>query len=164
MASKSRECFPGLRLPRRFSSAAEFPSCWTRYHRNSLPSPITQVLQLALKAHDSLPIGTVIAEPGRYNVEIEALERNRQDDKINWITAIFMGAFHVGAIAALFFFTWKAFFVACFLWWVSGSLGIGMSYHRLLTHRGYKTPKWVEYFLTVCATLALEGEIGRAHV
>ena len=44
-----------------------------------------------------------------------------------------------------------------FLWWVSGSLGIGMAYHRLLTHRGYKTPKWVEYFLTVCATLALEG-------
>ena len=24
-----------------------------------------------------------------------------------------------------------------------------MGYHRLLTHRGYKTPKWVEYFLTV---------------
>ena len=68
-----------------------------------------------------------------------------------------MALFHVGAIAALFFFTWKALFVAMFLWWVSGSLGIGMSYHRLLTHRGYKTPKWVEYFLTVCATLALEG-------
>src|SRR5947209_530155 len=129
----------------------------TRYHRNSLRWPITQVLQLALKTHGSLPIGKVISKPGRYNVEIEALERNRQDDKINWITAIFMGAFHVGAIAALFFFTWKAFFVACFLWWVSGSLGIGMGYHRLLTHRGYKTPKWVEYFLTVCATLALEG-------
>jgi stearoyl-CoA desaturase (delta-9 desaturase) len=32
-----------------------------------------------------------------------------------------------------------------------------MGYHRLLTHRGYKTPKWVEYFLTTCATLALEG-------
>jgi sn-1 stearoyl-lipid 9-desaturase len=99
----------------------------------------------------------VITEPGGTHLEIEALERNRQDDKINWITAIFMAAFHVGAIAALFFFTWKAFFVACFLWWVSGSLGIGMGYHRLLTHRGYKTPKWVEYFLTVCATLALEG-------
>jgi len=68
-----------------------------------------------------------------------------------------MSLFHIGAIAALFFFTWKALFVAMFLWWVSGSLGIGMAYHRLLTHRGYKTPKWVEYFLTVCATLALEG-------
>jgi fatty-acid desaturase len=32
-----------------------------------------------------------------------------------------------------------------------------MGYHRLLTHRGYKTPKWVEYFLTLCATLTLEG-------
>jgi stearoyl-CoA desaturase (delta-9 desaturase) len=43
------------------------------------------------------------------------------------------------------------------LWLVSGSWGIGMGYHRLLTHRGYRTPKWVEYFLTVCATLTLEG-------
>ena len=32
-----------------------------------------------------------------------------------------------------------------------------MGYHRLLTHRGYKTPKWIEYFLTMCGTLALEG-------
>ena len=68
-----------------------------------------------------------------------------------------MALFHVGAIAALFFFTWKALFVAIFLWWVAGSLGIGMAYHRLLTHRGFKTTKWVEYFLTICATLALEG-------
>jgi stearoyl-CoA desaturase (delta-9 desaturase) len=86
---------------------------------------------------------------------------NRKDraksDGFNWGTAIAMGLFHVGAIAALFYFTWSAFFVAVFLWWVSGSLGIGMSYHRLLTHRGYKTPRWIEYFLTWCATLALEG-------
>jgi sn-1 stearoyl-lipid 9-desaturase len=79
------------------------------------------------------------------------------EDEINWVTASFMILFHVCAVAALFFFTWKALFVALFLWWVSGSLGIGMGYHRLLTHRGYKTPKWVEYALTICATLALEG-------
>ena len=79
------------------------------------------------------------------------------ENQINWITATFMILFHLGAVAAFFFFTWKAFFVAVALWWVSGSLGIGMSYHRLLTHRGYKTYPWVEYFLTLCATLALEG-------
>ena len=91
-------------------------------------------------------------------MELEAIGRNHAgDDQINWVTAIFMFLFHAGAVAALFFFSWKAFFVACFLWWVAGSLGIGMGYHRLLTHRGYKTPKWVEYFLTICATLALEG-------
>jgi len=91
-------------------------------------------------------------------MELEALNRKAAaDNEINWVTAGFMAVFHIGAIAALFFFTWKAFFLACFLWWVSGSLGVGMGYHRLLTHRGYRTPKWVEYFLTVCATLALEG-------
>jgi stearoyl-CoA desaturase (delta-9 desaturase) len=68
-----------------------------------------------------------------------------------------MMLFHLGAIAALFFFTWKALFVAIFLWWLTGSVGIGICYHRLLTHRGYKTPKWVEYCMTVCAVLALEG-------
>ena len=76
---------------------------------------------------------------------------------INWVTASFMAIFHIGAIAALFFWSWQAFVVTLFLWWVSGSLGIGMGYHRLLTHRGFKTPKAVEYFLTLCGTLALEG-------
>jgi len=91
-------------------------------------------------------------------MQLEALQRKQAAaNEVNWVTASFMGMFHIGAVAALFFFTWKAFFVALFLWWVSGSLGIGMGYHRLLTHRGYKTPKWVEYFLTICATLALEG-------
>ena len=76
---------------------------------------------------------------------------------LNWTTTSFMLLFHVGAIAALFFFSWKALAIAVVLYWVAGSLGIGMGYHRLLTHRGYKTPRWVEYFLTVCGTLALEG-------
>jgi fatty-acid desaturase len=81
----------------------------------------------------------------------------KKDTSINWLTTMFMVIFHIGAIAALFMFSWKALFVGLFFYWVAGSLGIGMCYHRLLTHRGYKCPKWVEYFLTVCATLALEG-------
>lgn len=74
-----------------------------------------------------------------------------------WVTTFFMAAFHIGALAALFFFSWKAFLLAMVLWWVAGGLGVGVGYHRLLTHRGYKTRKWMEYLLTVCATLALEG-------
>ena len=68
-----------------------------------------------------------------------------------------MTAFHIGAVAAFFYIDSGAILAAVILWWVSGSLGIGMAYHRLLTHRGYKTPKWMEYFLTICGTLALEG-------
>jgi stearoyl-CoA desaturase (delta-9 desaturase) len=76
---------------------------------------------------------------------------------INWSTSITMVIFHIMSVVALFFFTWQALAVTIFLWWVSGSLGVGMGYHRLLTHRGYKTPKLVEYFLTLCATLSLES-------
>jgi fatty-acid desaturase len=83
--------------------------------------------------------------------------REHQQGRINWITTIAMGLFHVGAIAAFFFFSWKnlgAFFIMYFL---AINVGIGMAYHRLLTHRGYKTPRWLEYFVTACGCLALEG-------
>ncbi len=76
---------------------------------------------------------------------------------INWNTTIFLVIFHIGAIAALFTFSWPALIVSLALWWISGSLGIGIGFHRLLTHRGFKTPKFVEYFLTFCGTLALQG-------
>lgn len=76
---------------------------------------------------------------------------------IKWNTTIFMIIFHAGSVAALFMLNWKVVPVTLLLWWISGSLGIGMGFHRLLTHRGYKTPKVVEYFLTFCGLLALEG-------
>jgi stearoyl-CoA desaturase (Delta-9 desaturase) len=76
---------------------------------------------------------------------------------INWIAVIPFTIVHAGAVAALFYFSWPAVFAAVILYWVALSLGIGMGYHRLLTHRSYKVPKGVEYFLAVCGTLALEG-------
>nr|WP_263384988.1 fatty acid desaturase [Granulicella arctica] len=65
--------------------------------------------------------------------------------------------FHVAALAALFFFSWTALAVAVFLHVIAINVGIGMGYHRLLTHRGYKVPRWLEHVLAVCATLSLEG-------
>jgi stearoyl-CoA desaturase (delta-9 desaturase) len=76
---------------------------------------------------------------------------------INWVTLIAMTAYHIGAVAAFFYFDWGAIAATVLLWYVSGSWGIGMGYHRLLTHRGYKTSKGLEYFLTLCGALALEG-------
>jgi stearoyl-CoA desaturase (delta-9 desaturase) len=69
---------------------------------------------------------------------------------LNWITFIAMTAFHIGAVAAFFYIDAGAILAAVVLWWISGSLGIGMAYHRLLTHRGYKTPKWMS-LLTACS-------------
>ena len=76
---------------------------------------------------------------------------------INWPTCITMVVFHLGAVVALFMFSWRVVIATLLLWWLAGGLGIGIGYHRLLTHRGFKTPKVVEYFLTLCGTLALEA-------
>jgi fatty-acid desaturase len=75
----------------------------------------------------------------------------------NWGNATFLVVAHIAAIAALFFWSWPALISAVVFYWVAGSLGIGMGFHRLLTHRAYRVPKLVEYVLVTCGTLALEG-------
>ncbi len=77
--------------------------------------------------------------------------------RLNVVLAAWMIAFHLLAIAAFFFFRWSSLVVFAVLWVLAQNIGIGMSYHRQLTHRGYITPKWVEYTMALCATLALEG-------
>jgi fatty-acid desaturase len=76
---------------------------------------------------------------------------------VNWVNGLFLIGTHVAATAALFFVSWPAVITFVVVYWVAGSLGIGMGFHRLLTHRAYKVPKPVEYFLAVCGSLALEG-------
>ena len=84
------------------------------------------------------------APPQRYSV-------------VNWITCIVMVLFHVGAVAALFHFSWTLLFVSAALYWVAVGFGISLGYHRLHTHRSYQVPKWLDYFFAVCGTLTLEG-------
>ena len=76
--------------------------------------------------------------------------------KINSTTIILL-FLHIGAVAALFNFTWKAFWVALALHWVAVGWGISLGYHRLHTHQSYQCPLWMQYFLAVCGTLTLEG-------
>jgi len=76
---------------------------------------------------------------------------------INWFTAIILAIFHIGAVAALFMFSWRDFAVAAAMYYVATGLGISMGYHRLHTHRSYKVPLWLEYFFAVCGSLTLEG-------
>ena len=78
-------------------------------------------------------------------------------DKINWPNCIIMSLLHIGAIAGLFFFSWKVFAITVILYWLTTGLGISMGYHRLHTHRSYKVPTALEYFFAVCGALTLEG-------
>lgn len=83
--------------------------------------------------------------------------RAQSESGLIWVTTIFMVIFHLGFVAAFFFFSWTNLIAAIVLYVVAINAGIGMGYHRLLVHRGYQVPKFVEYFLAVCGTLSLEG-------
>jgi fatty-acid desaturase len=79
---------------------------------------------------------------------------------IAWPAFLWIGALHLGALLAFVpkFFTWQALLVCLFLHWVTGSLGICMTYHRLLTHRSFAfRPRWLEYLFTIIGTCASEG-------
>jgi fatty-acid desaturase len=73
------------------------------------------------------------------------------------MTCVVLAWFHIHAVAALFSFSWTNLIVAAVLYWMAVGLGISMGYHRLHTHRGFKTSKLFEYFLAICGTLTLEG-------
>lgn len=77
--------------------------------------------------------------------------------KMQWPTIISVTIFHALAVLGLFYFSWQNLALAVVLWWVTVSLGIGLAYHRLLTHRGFKSPTWLEYLLTFFGTLALQS-------
>jgi stearoyl-CoA desaturase (delta-9 desaturase) len=79
--------------------------------------------------------------------------------QLNWFHIAFFLPLHIGALLAFFpaFFSWKAVGVCLLLYWITGGLGITLGFHRLVTHRSFQTPKWLEYFLVFCGTLACQG-------
>ncbi|MGY2779221.1 sn-2 palmitoyl-lipid 9-desaturase [Thermostichus sp. MS-CIW-23] len=75
-----------------------------------------------------------------------------------WEHVLFFAIFHVVAlVGGIFFFSWPALGVALFLHWCFGSLGICLGYHRLLSHRSFQVPKWLEYVFTTLGALAVQG-------
>ncbi len=81
--------------------------------------------------------------------------------RLDWTMIIALAIFHIGAICAFLpgLFSWQGVGVALLLHWITGGLGITLGWHRLLSHRSFQTPKWLEYFLAFCGTLALQGGI-----
>ncbi|TWU17381.1 Fatty acid desaturase [Novipirellula galeiformis] len=71
---------------------------------------------------------------------------------IGWLTLA-----HLVVLAAPFYFSWTGLAVMLVLHWMTGSLGICLGYHRLLTHTGMKTYSWVRYTFATIGTLAGEG-------
>ena len=90
-------------------------------------------------------MATVIAPPQRTSSpEIVELVQAKSAE-FNWVFFVVIAAFHLGAVAALFTFHWSSVFVFLAMWLFGQNVGVSISYHRQLTHRGFSTPKWLEY-------------------
>jgi stearoyl-CoA desaturase (delta-9 desaturase) len=77
--------------------------------------------------------------------------------RIRWLNVIFFTAFHVVALLAPWFFSWSALGLLLFLHWLFGSIGICLGYHRLLSHKSFQVPKWLEYAIATIGALAMQG-------
>ncbi len=76
---------------------------------------------------------------------------------LDWPVTVAIVLLHVGCVAAPFVFSWSALVVAILLLLLTGPIGITVCYHRLLSHRSFRTPKWFEYVLTTCGCAAGQG-------
>ena len=77
--------------------------------------------------------------------------------RTKWDIIVGIAIIHAGALLAPWTFTWSAFWVFFVLQFATGLLGITLCFHRLLAHRSFQAPKWLEYALAVCGGLALQG-------
>ncbi len=74
---------------------------------------------------------------------------------------IFVGmlAFHALALTACvpWLFSWSGLIWAVAGLYLFGTLGINIGYHRLLTHRGFVCPPWLEHCLTILGVCCWQG-------
>lgn len=83
------------------------------------------------------------AKPLRFNRQIVAV----------------VAAFHAGALLACipWLFSWSGLAWAVCGLYLFGTLGVNIGFHRLLTHRGFSCPRWLEHAFSVLGVCCLQG-------
>jgi fatty-acid desaturase len=83
--------------------------------------------------------------------------------RINWRYALAVGSYHLIALLALlpWFFSRTGAALAVIGVYVFGAAGINLCYHRLLSHRSFSCPLWVEHTFAIIAVCCLEDTPAR---
>ncbi len=73
-------------------------------------------------------------------------------------TTGFMLVMHVAAVVALLprFWSWQAVLALAFLYWMT-VLGVTLGLHRLVTHRSFSAPTWLERTLVLMGAMACQS-------
>lgn len=106
---------------------------------------------------DADKFDTVRFDPAKRIVAAAAEERNPWRNGLDWTVVIWMSIVHLMALAAPFFFTWKALGLAAVMSWACGGLGICLCFHRMLTHGSFQTYRPLKWLLALIGTFSGEG-------
>lgn len=64
---------------------------------------------------------------------------------------------HIALIVFLFTFSFSQLFICLVVYFLTGSIGMSMTYHRYLSHRSWDQPRWIEILGTFFGTIGLTG-------
>jgi stearoyl-CoA desaturase (delta-9 desaturase) len=86
-----------------------------------------------------------------------------QPSRISWVDATGLAFCHLMACLAFlpWLFNWTGLVVAIAGLYVFGTLGIGLCFHRLLTHRGMVCPKTLEHAFAILGVCCLQDTPAR---
>ena len=75
-----------------------------------------------------------------------------------WPVIGFMAAVHALALLALLPRFWSPMALGCLalLYWLTACLGVTIGYHRLLSHRALRVPRWLERVFATCGALSCQ--------
>ena len=129
-------------------STATEPAEVTTVSGESSPAPVN-------KPHMK-PLGSKKSRsnsPGGRDAKSIPLPANVNQKRIYYSYLISFIVFHSLALLIFvpWFFSWTGFASMVVGSYLFGAVGIPITYHRLLTHRSFKTPKWFERVLVVIA-------------
>ncbi len=83
--------------------------------------------------------------------------------QINWRYVSAVGSYHLLGLLAFnsWFFSWTGVVLAIGGVYVFGALGINLCYHRLLSHRSFSCPLWLEHTFAIIAVCCVEDTPAR---
>ncbi len=105
-----------------------------------------------IESHKAVGISLKLQQPLTPQSKFPKKEQRR------WGTIGFMIGIHVLTIFALLpkFWSVPAISALLILYWITACLGVTLGYHRLLSHRSFRVPKWLERIFATCGALSCQ--------
>lgn len=115
-----------------------------------------------ISSHPPTPITFVVKETNQSPQDVTPASSSVAKSKhfphgVAWGAAAWIAVVHLGALAAPWTFTWYGLTAMLVMYWLTGGIGVCLTYHRLLSHRSFATAAPIKWFLAWIGGLAGEG-------